>query len=361
MSVTSRVILPGVLVIVLVGCTSASSGGGPASTSAGAASPAASPAAASAVASVGPQPGDLPTLTVQATIEGPSGVANLTSTEDAVWVLGHSSATLARIDPATNTMTASLILGAGYANGLGLAGGRLWTFEQTAGEVMAIDPKTAKVVERVKLGQDGDGFWIGDDAAWLLTADGSINRIDGKTAKVTSFPLSASCPIDGAATGAGFLWIASADGVVCKLDEKTGAMLKRGTVAGNGRGMAVVGGRLWIAGPDGGVSIVDPDTLALTATLPAPAGGSFEGSTWSLGTVDGENTVIVGNLDDTGGWIRYTGGTIGQATGPARPSIRLFAGLHPETFAGGVTEAFGSVWVASFGDGSIERIELPAA
>jgi hypothetical protein len=355
MSVTSRLLASGLLLVVVSGCGSGPGGGagggsgGPATGGSGAAG--LSPAAPLA---------ELPTLAVQATIGGLEGVANMTSTADAVWALAHSSATLARIDPKTNKTTATIALGAGYANGLGLAGGRLWTFEQTAGEVLAIDPRTAKVVETVKLGSDGDWFWVGDEAAWLLSG-GAISRIDGATAKVTTHQLDISCEADGVAAGGGFVWIASAGGGLCKVDEKTGAILARGSVAGSGQGMAIIGGRPWIAGPDGGVTIVDPATLAVASALPAPSSGLFEGGTYSLGNADGDNTVIVGNPDGTGGWVRYTGATIGRATGSGHPSIILFAGLPPATFAGGVLEAFGSVWVANFAGSSVQRSPLPGA
>jgi hypothetical protein len=355
MSVTSRLLASGLLLVVVGGCGSGSGAGagagsgGPATGGSGAAGHSATAPAA-----------ELPTLAVQATIGGLEGVANMTGTADAVWALSHSSATLARIDPKTNKPTATITLGAGYANGLGLAGGRLWTFEQTAGEVLAVDPKSAKVVATVKVGHDGDWFWVGDEAAWLLSG-GHLSRIDGATAKVSTYPLDSGCDADGVAAGGGFVWIASAGGVLCKVDEKTGAVLAHSSVAGSGQGMAIVGGRPWIAGPDGGLTIVDPASLAVANALPPPPSGLFEGGTYSLGNADGENTVIVGNADGTGGWVRYTGATIGRASASGNPSISVFAGLPPATFAGGVLEAFDSVWVANFAANSVQRSALPGA
>ena len=344
-----RAIAPLILVALLIlvaGCGSAPGSAGPsASIPAGGPSPAGSPA-------------ELPTLTIQATIDGVNGPTVFVSTGDAIWVLEHSGATLTRIDPATNKVTARLALGSGFANGLGLAGGRLWTFEQTAGQVMAIDPTSAKLVATVKLGQDGDLFWVGDDAAWLLTS-GTLARIDGTTAKVTTWPFDATCTADGVAAGAGFVWVAAASGSLCKVDEKTGAVVARGSETGNGSGIAIVGGRPWIAGADDGLSIVDPGSLAVAVAVPAPPGGTSGGSTYSIGHPGGENTVVSGNADGKTGWVRYTGATIGRVNGGATPSISLFAGLPGSTFAGGVTEAFGSLWVANFDGGTVQRYALP--
>lgn len=358
-----RAVAPLILVALLIlvaGCGNAPGSAGPAvSISAGRPSTTASEAPTTATEqSPAGSPAELPTLAIEATIEGFNGATAVVDAGDAIWVLEHSAATLTRIDPATNKVTARLVLGSGYANGLGLAGGRVWTFEQTAGQVVAVDPRSAKIVATVKLGQEGDWFWVGDDAAWLLTS-GTVARIDGATAKVTSWPLDASCAADGVAADAGFVWIATASGSLCKIDENTGAVVARGSETGNGSGIAIVGGRPWIAGTDGGLSIVDPGSLAVAVTLPAPSGGTSGGSTYSIGVPGGENTVVTGNADGKTGWVRYTGATIGRVNGGATPSIALFAGLPAATFAGGVTEAFGSLWVANFDGGTVQRCALP--
>jgi hypothetical protein len=335
-----RPLLATVLVITLAGCGQAA--GTPSQPT---------PIATAALAPLG-------SLTLQATVGGFSGPAAVVATSDAVWVLSHSAATLVRIDPTTNTASTSIPLKTGYANGLGLAGGRLWTFQQSAGEVIGVDPTTKTVVATVTKGNDGDQFWVGDDAAWLVTG-GELVRIDAASSKVKAYALDPSCEVDGGAAGGGFVWLASSGGGICKLDARTGAVVAHGTGVGRGTGIILVGGSPWLAAGDNGLSIVDPTSLAVATAVSPPAPGSFQGSTWSIGQAGGEATIVAGNADGMRGWLRYTGATIGRVSLVGTPEIRLYAGLPADTLAGGVVEAFGSLWVTNFGAGTTERYELP--
>lgn len=49
----------------------------------------------------------------------------------------------------------------------------------------------------------------------------------------------------------------------------------------------------------------------------------------------------------------------GNVTLGATPSIVLYAGLPAASLAGGVTEAFGSLWVTDFDAGNVQRHALP--
>lgn len=302
-------------------------------------------------------PKALPELVLQSTVSDLSGPIAVVVASDAIWVLDHGHPTVRRIDPATNAVTATVALGEGFANGLGLAGGKLWTFHQTAGEVVGIDPKTAKIVAKVPGGQDGDTFWVGDDAAWLQTA-GSLVRVDGATSKAHSLPLAAPCPVAGAAAAGGYLWFAAADGGICKVDSKSGAVAGRGTGAGIGSGMQLVAGAPWIPTSDGGLAVLDPVAMSVSTTVPRPANGTFHGTLYAIGTPD-ENAVVAGNADGAAGWVRYLGGAVARVTLSGTPNMELYAGFPPDTLPGRVVEAFGSLWVANFGAGTVERYALP--
>jgi len=300
---------------------------------------------------------ELPTLTLQATVPTSSGTLAIVATSDAIWVLAHQNPAVLRIDPLTNKVTATVAVGDGFGNGLGLAGGRLWTFHQTTGEVVGIDPKTAKTVAKVPGGQDGDVFWVGDDSAWLLSG-GSVVRVDGKTAKASVLSLAEPCSVAGAAADGGFLWFAAADGGICKVDAKSGAAAGRGTGAGIGAGMQIVAGAPWVPTGDGGLVILDPAALSVSTTVPPPPNGTFQGSLYAVGHPD-ENAVVAGNADGSAGWVRYTGGAVAHVTLAGAPKMELFAGFPPDTLPGRVVEAFGSLWVANFGAGTVERYALP--
>jgi streptogramin lyase len=293
------------------------------------------PTASAALATLG-------SLTLQATVTGFSGPASVVATSDAVWVLSHSAATLVRIDPTTNTASTSIPLGSGYANGLGLAGGRLWTFQQSAGEVVGVDQTSKTIVA----------------TAWLITG-GNLVRIDAATSKVKTYPLDRSCEATGGAAGGGFVWLADSGGGICKLDAQTGTVVTHGTGAGRGTGMTLVGGSPWLAAGDNGLSIVDPTALTVATAIAPPAPGTFQGATYSIGQAGGDSTIVVGNADGKGGWLRYTGATIGRVTLGTEPAIVLYAGFPADLLAGGVVEGFGSLWVTNFGVGTTERDDLP--
>jgi len=299
---------------------------------------------------------ELSTVELEATVDGLRGPAQIAASRDAVWALAHESGELIRIDPATNTVTATISLGGGAANGLGIIGTKVWAFAQIAGEIVRTDMATNKIDKRIKLGHDGDLFWTGPDAAFMVT-EGSVYRIDPDTAEPTKLgPI--QCAWDGVAASPGFIWFGSTDGTVCKIDAATGKVAARGSDLGVATAMAVVGDRLWLASHGGGLSVVDPATMKVVTDVPAPAKGTFQGSTYSLGIPGGETTVIVGNADGHSGWLRFTGGTIGRVALDASPSITLFAGFPGDTLAGQVVEAFGSLWVTNFGAGTVTRYKL---
>ena len=300
---------------------------------------------------------ELPTLSLQATVPTAAGTLAVVATKNAIWVLTHENPAVLRIDPVTNKVTATVAIGSGFANGLGLAGGRLWTFHQTAGEVVGIDPATAKIVATIPGGQDGDTFFVGDDGAWLLTG-GSLVRIDGATSKASSVTLTVPCPVAGAAAGGGFLWFAASDGGICKVDEKSGAVAGRGSGAGIGSGVQIVAGGPWVPASDGGLAILDAAAMSVSTTVPPPANGTFHGALYAVGHPD-DNAVVAGNADGSAGWVRYTGGALARVTLSGTPTMELFAGFPPDTLPGRVTEAFGSLWVANFGAGTVERYALP--
>lgn len=355
-------ILPALLVVACGSPGSLTSPTPAASSPSALPSPAVTPRpAASAEASTaasGVPAASLVSLTLQATIPGFYGAVAVLAIGKSVWVLDHSAVSLTRIDPAANQVSANVNLGPGFASGLGFAGGRIWTFYQSAGQVVAVDPATAKIVLTVPLGQDGDTFAVGDGAGWLVTG-GQLARIDATTGKVTSFGLDSSCGTDGLAAGGGFAWLASTAGSLCKIDESSGTVVARGSGFGNGAGLAIVGGQPWLTGSDGGLSIVDPATLTIKTAVPPPVPATSKGATFSLGLPGGESTVVVGDPDGKGGWLRNFGDTIGQVilSGPAR--IRLFGPFPHSRLAGGVVSAFGSLWVTNFDAGTVERYALP--
>ena len=300
----------------------------------------------------------LPTFAPQATIGGLPLAVGIVSTNDAVWVLAHSSATLARIDPATNQTTDEIRVAREFANGLAPVAGLLWTFDQTDGVVVGVDPVKRKVAFRIKAGHDGDVFAAGDGALWLLSGSDLI-RVDPVAASVAS-----TVGIPTGCSGAllvagGYAWIGEG-GHLCKVEEATGKRvggLDGG--AGTGWGMAWDGSGILAPTEDGGVVRIDPAGPAVDAVIPPPAPGTFEGAQYSLG-LPGDVAFI--GPDSTGAWVRYNGATGARLElRGAAPEWILYAGLEPGVEGLPIVEAHGSLWIGAPDSGTVSRMAVPSA
>ncbi len=126
---------------------------------------------------------DPATNTVIATIPTEAGAYYLAFGHGALWAASSKTRTLQRIDPATNTVVATIPLG--QQPGFLVAGeGAVWVQEQGDGTVAAIDPGTNAVRGRVKVGENlkyGD-IDTGGGKVWLRTTDDqTFVVIDPKT------------------------------------------------------------------------------------------------------------------------------------------------------------------------------------
>src|SRR5580658_6819625 len=208
---------PVLAVVALAGSatlvTACSGGGGPAGVSAGSVSPvvSASPVGSGTI-------GVSPPVTV-AEVRAAGGVYRLplpfpsvTATPSGVYVswdvtsYGHMrSDVLARIDPASGKITAS-VLTDGFGQALA-ADGSLWV--TTGSEVLRLKPVTLAVISQVRLGQPGPGpgsLAVAGGALWLAGA-GELTRVSltsGAIIKVVRLPHSDSSDVgsDAAVRGA---------------------------------------------------------------------------------------------------------------------------------------------------------------
>jgi streptogramin lyase len=132
---------------------------------------------------------------LQATIELPRGSSpeGITDSGGAIWVATHHGGTLARIDPATNTVTANVKVT--YAGRSGpqetaYGFGSVWVDVPNIGSVVRVDPQTnsvqAKIAFPVAMSPCG-GIAVTATAVWVTGClDGTdIARIDPSTNKIT--------------------------------------------------------------------------------------------------------------------------------------------------------------------------------
>jgi DNA-binding beta-propeller fold protein YncE len=115
---------------------------------------------------------DPATTKVTASIEVAPGSWYLTFGLGALWAVSAKTQQLSRIDPATNRVTGTVPLG--NMPGFLVAGeGAVWVQEQGDGTVAKIDPATMAVTMRIKVGDNlkwGD-IDTGDGKVWLRTTD----------------------------------------------------------------------------------------------------------------------------------------------------------------------------------------------
>lgn len=259
-----------------------------------------------------------------------------------VWVTSWSGS-VSRIDPATNTVTATIPLasGAGHIRE-GTRG--MWVSSGSQGVIWLIDPQTNSAREVVRLPQRPSTdrpCWMDvlelDGVIW--TADPVNNRLltfDSTTfAARGAYPMPhalAQCPLATFSYAAGFLWVYhyGFEGTL-QVDPQTGAVVREWA------GMTVpldTGGELWFGG-NTKFALLDASASNTGRSFPA----QFEASRIAAG--DG---LIWATIPNGTGVVVYD-----TATGE---SLRISTGRGSE----GVTFAFGSAWVTNKDENTVTRV-----
>jgi len=168
-------------------------------------------------------------------IANPKGELNVVAGADSIWVASHDSGAVARVDPATNSVAATIRVDPGtYYLAFGL--GSLWAVSAAHQSLQKIDPGTNAVVARTALGREPGFLVAGEGAVWVQEqGDGTLARVDPATMAVTGR---------------------------VKIDET----LKYGDIDAGG-------GKIWLRTTAGQTFVViDPQTLAIRARVGREAG-----------------------------------------------------------------------------------------
>jgi len=173
--------------------------------------------------------------TVATGIGNPAGELNVVAGAGSIWVASDAKGTIARVDPATNRVIASIPANPGGVY-LAFGLGALWAVSATQQSIQRIDPATNTVVKTTPLGKEPGFLVAGEGAVWVQEqGDGTVARVDADTGEVTG-------------------------------RVKVGANLKWGDIDAGG-------GKVWLRTTDDQVFVViDPRTLAILARVGKPAG-----------------------------------------------------------------------------------------
>lgn len=182
------------------------------------------------------------------------GEGSIGAGEGGVWVVtdgpGCGGCRLARIDPDAGQVVASIPINEGAA-GVRVGEGSVWITNPAHDLVQQVDPARDEVVRTVNAGDGPRFFAVGAGAVWTLNQrDGTVTRIDPATGDTTS--IDAGVPGGGGdlTTGDGSVWARGGRQLLTRIDAQTNEVVERyGPPAGSGA--VIVGfGAVWISAHD---------------------------------------------------------------------------------------------------------------
>lgn len=264
------------------------------------------------------------------------------ATKDAVWVSNKPKGTISKLDPKTNTVTATVAVGKQPCSGIAYGFGSLWAPLCGDKAVARVDEKTEKVVATIPAGPANSegGITTSKDAVWMASGEAGdkVVRINPKTNKVVAeIPVAAgSHTVD---FGEGAVWVTQSTGnLLTRIDPKSNKVTGTIEVGPKPRFLTVGEGFVWTLNQgDGTVSKVDPKTKKVVATIQC-------------------------GLPGTGGEISAGGGAV-WITMFQIPITRIDAKTNKVThqYAGpggdAILWAHGSVWLSNLREQNIWKLD----
>ena len=181
----------------------------------------------------------------------PTGELSIATGAGSVWILSDQSGKLARIDPATNTVSATIPVAAGsFAAAFGF--GAVWVTTTGAGSVQRVDPGTNAVVATIPVGPTPRFLAAGEGSVWTLNqGDGTVSRIDPATNTVTA-TIEANVAGGGGdiAAGGGKVWVRARTVLLSVIDPRENRVVQRyGPQSGSGA-VRADDTRVWVTAHD---------------------------------------------------------------------------------------------------------------
>jgi YVTN family beta-propeller protein len=194
---------------------------------------------------------DPKTNTVSATITavGPAlSEGGIAANADSIWLLSEMKGVLSRIDPATNRLVAEIPVPPGSSVCVLGEDGAIWVVSTEQSLVVRVDPKSNLVTDRVEVGPNPRFTTVGGGSIWTLNqGDGSVSRVDVKTKKlITDIQLGVPGGGGEIAYGEGYVWVTVFDIPLTQIDPNNNKVVKQWFGPG-GDAVRVGHGSVWLS------------------------------------------------------------------------------------------------------------------
>jgi virginiamycin B lyase len=262
-------------------------------------------------------------------------------TDRAVWVAGTKPYSVQRIDPASNTVVAKVVLTGEACSGLAFGFGSVWV--PVCGKkpvLVRVDENTNTISARLAIGPAGPegGIASSGDSVWMVTdKKGTLARIDPRTNTVRqriAIPPGSYNPL----FSDGLVWITGVESnVLTAVDASSGEVLVSVPVGPKPRFLAGGGGSVWTLNQgDGTVSRIDAGSRKVTATIQVGIPGTGGDICYGAGSVwTSVFEVPLTRIDAS------TNNVLRQWVGPGGDSLRF---------------GFESIWLTDYRRGLLLRI-----
>lgn len=146
-------------------------------------------------------------------IGSPNGELNVVAGAGSVWVASDTKGLIARVDPDSNQVVASIAVDPDSTY-LAFGFGALWAVSGSHQLIQKIDPVTNTVVARTALGQQPGFLVAGEGGVWVQEqGDGTVARIDPATGAVSGrVKVDSSLKYGDIDAGGGKVWLRTTAG-----------------------------------------------------------------------------------------------------------------------------------------------------
>ncbi len=263
-----------------------------------------------------------------------------------IWVPSHRGGTLFRIDPITNKATEIHGVNAFATTGVVVFGaGSVWigVWPATTGrEWIRVDPSSNAITARIAVagrGAFGGGYLWLYDGVELFQVDPATDTV------IDSIKVTKPDSLTDVAYGAGSVWVATLESGVFRLDPTTKKTIARiDTVAWL---VESDGTEVWTVDvATGSVSRIDTMANRVAATVDTGRPGS---------ATEGVFAKIVGGIT-----LVYGVGLLTVLDTASATIVKQYE-LLPGDGSTDVEVAFGSLWIANFGNDDVSRFRWPLA